>query len=347
MVILGLRQLADPVDEGECGGEVGEVEVVLERTVDLAPFAGERHGVSMTAVYDRVETMSVSSSPEPRTNEAAAPMPRARVDRAGKDRPRRELLVELVFGPLARGLVVVLLPLRVAPTAVVLANTVAGLAGAVAIWRGDLVAGALLLQLKTVLDNADGQLARASGRTSTLGRYLDTEADLVVNIGVFAALGHVTGLPWLALAALVALTFVLSIDFNLEALYREARGEEFRPPPDRIDRGALAALLAGVYRVVFGWQDTAVRSLAERRLARALDGVTDPVARRVAVLAYHDGGTVAVLVNLGLSTQLTVLGACLVLSSPSLYPVLVLGSAAVMPLLWLRRERRARAAVTG
>ncbi len=291
--------------------------------------------------------MSVSSSPEPRTNEAAAPTPRARADRARKERPRRELLVEHVFGPLARGLVVVLIPLRVAPAAVVLANTAAGLAGAAAVWRGDLIVGALLLQLKTLLDNADGQLARASGRTSTLGRYLDTEADLVVNIAVFAALGHVTGLPWLALAALVGLTLVLSVDVNLEALYREARGEEFRPPPDRVDRGVLTSLLAGVYRVVFGWQDTAVRSLAERRLARVLVGVTDPVARREAVLAYHDGGTVAVLVNLGLSTQLAVLGACLVLSSASLYLGLVLGSAALVPLLWLRREHRARAAVPG
>ena len=51
----------------------------------------------------------------------------------------------------------------------------------------------VLLQLKTVLDNADGQLARASGRVTLTGRYLDTEADLVVNAALFAALGYVTG----------------------------------------------------------------------------------------------------------------------------------------------------------
>ena len=54
---------------------------------------------------------------------------------------------------------------------------------------------ALLLQLKTVLDNADGQLARASGRTSVLGRYLDSESDLLVDAALFAALGYVTGRP--------------------------------------------------------------------------------------------------------------------------------------------------------
>ena len=33
----------------------------------------------------------------------------------------------------------------------------------------------LLLQLKTLLDNADGQLARVTGRVTLVGRYLDTD----------------------------------------------------------------------------------------------------------------------------------------------------------------------------
>ena len=32
-----------------------------------------------------------------------------------------------------------------------------------------------------------------------LGRYLDSESDLLVNAALFAALAHVTGRPWLAL----------------------------------------------------------------------------------------------------------------------------------------------------
>ena len=47
----------------------------------------------------------------------------------------------------------------------------------------------LLLQLKTVLDNADGQLARPPGGCPALGRYLDSESDLLVNAALFAALG--------------------------------------------------------------------------------------------------------------------------------------------------------------
>jgi hypothetical protein len=60
------------------------------------------------------------------------------------------------------------------------------------------------------------------------------------------------------------------------------------------------------------------------------------------VLAYHDRLTVTVLANFGLSTQLAVLGLCLVLGAPVVYLWLTLGSLAVLPLLQLRRERLAR-----
>ena len=289
--------------------------------------------------------MSVTPSSEAGADPPARPRRRAPLAvRARKARPRPELVVEGVFAPLARVLVAALLPLRVPPPAVVLANTAAGLAAAWAIWSGDLLAGALLLQLKTLLDNADGQLARAAGRTSNLGRYLDTEADAVVNVAVLAALGHATGHPWLAATALVVLALVLSVDFNLEALYREVRGEEFRPPLDRVSGSVVARALTGVYAAVFAPQDRAVRALAARRLERATRSVDDPHALRRAALAYHDPATVAVLVNLGLSTQLAALGVFLALDVPVAYLWLVLACGVLVPVLWARRERLARAA---
>jgi len=138
-------------------------------------------------------------------------------ERSGKRRPGRELVVEAVFGPLANALVRVLLPLRVPPPAVVLANAAAGLLAAFAIARGELVLAALLLQLKTLLDNADGQLARASGRVSALGRYLDTEADLVVNAALFAGLASATGLQGFPTDSFLA--FALAVPFIQGALF--------------------------------------------------------------------------------------------------------------------------------
>jgi archaetidylinositol phosphate synthase len=256
------------------------------------------------------------------------------------DVPVRELVVAGFFGPVANGLVALLLPLRFPPAALVLANAVAGILAGVAIALEALFLGALLLQLKTVLDNADGRLARASGRASLTGRYLDTEVDLVVNIALFAALGWLTGEPLLAAAAFVVLTLTLSFDFNLVELYREAHGQG--SPPSPASGSTLEPALAGVYRVVFAPQDRLVRAISARRLDRLLGAEPDSTRRRDATLAYHDRATLAVLANLGLSSQLVALGACLVLGVPVLYLWLALGQVLLLTLLQLRRERPAR-----
>jgi len=54
---------------------------------------------------------------------------------------------------------------------------------------------------------------------------------------------------------------------------------------------------------------------------------------------------VTVLANLGLSTQLAVLGTCLVFGVPVLYLWIVLGCLLLIVPLQLRAERRARAAL--
>ena len=271
-----------------------------------------------------------SSTENPQASARASPHER----RAG-----REIALEWVFRPLAGALVPSLLRLRIAPPVVVLANATAGLAGAVALARGELVVAAVLLQAKTVLDNADGQLARATGRATLAGRYLDTEADLVVNAALFVALGRVTGQAWLALAAFLALTLVLATDYNLSELYREVHGVAQAPPA--ASGGRVEILLREVYGVVFAPLDRLVRGLSARRLERTLVG--EP-ASDVVTLAYNDRGTVTVLANLGLSTQLAVLGLCLVLGEPALYLWVTLASVALLPALQLRRERLARLA---
>jgi archaetidylinositol phosphate synthase len=235
-------------------------------------------------------------------------------------RAGRELVLELVFRPLSRPLVAALAQSRVAPTAVVLANAVTGLIAAVALARGQLLAAALLLQVKTLLDNTDGQLARASGRVTPTGRYLDTEADLVVNAALFAALGYVSGQALLAAGAFVALTLVLAVDFNATEVYRDAHGTAIALRPATGDR--TERVLKRIYDLVFGPLDRAIRRPAWRD---AVDEVT-----------------VTVLANLGLSTQLAVLGICLVAGAPEAYLVIVLGCAALVAGLLARTELRAR-----
>jgi len=189
------------------------------------------------------------------------------------------VLCEHVFRPVAHLVVLVLAPLRVPPPAVVLAAAAAGIAAAVELALGHLIVAALLVQLKTVLDNADGQLARVTGRVTVFGRYLDSECDLLVNAALFAALAS----PF-ALLGFVLLTLILSTNFNVERL---SRGGAI---------GWDASPLGRVYGLLYGWQDR----LADRILGGR------------AIQAWQ----VTTLANLGMTTQLAAFGLCTGLGHP-------------------------------
>jgi phosphatidylglycerophosphate synthase len=325
VVVLRLRELADPIHECERLDEAGKLEGALERSVHLPPALG-RHTWS---IYDR-RRMTLSTE-DASGSEATRAEPR----RAG-----RELVLELVFRPLSNLLVPVLARIGVAPPVVVLANAATGLLAALAVARGELLAAALLLQLKTLLDNSDGQLARVTGRVTLTGRYLDTEADFVVNLAVFAAVGSVTGEPVLAAAAFAAVTIVLAVDFNLTDIYRDARGLAETPA---LESGSRAEhVLATIYGVTFALLDRAIRRESERRVERLVE---ETPAERVqeARRAYVDPLTVSVLANLGLSTQLAALGVCLALGAPEVYLWIALASLALLVPLRIRAERRAQA----
>jgi archaetidylinositol phosphate synthase len=307
MMILGLRELADAVHECERVEEGCELERALEGTVDLGPTFGFHTG----SIYDRCQ---MTASTEDASGRAVDAEPR----RAG-----RELVLDLAFRPLSTPLVPLLARLGFTPPAVVLANAAVGLVAAVALARGELVLAAVLLQVKTLLDNSDGQLARATGRVTLTGRYLDTEADLVVNAALFAALGYLTGQALLAAAAFVALTLVLAVDFNVTELYRETRGTE---PPQPLATGSrVEHVLTRFYELVFSPLDGGIR--------------------RISRPAQIDRLTVTALANLGLSTQLAVLGGCLVLGAPDSYLWIVLACLPLVAALQLRLERRARTSV--
>ena len=247
---------------------------------------------------------------------------------APRDEPRRagrELVLEVVFRPLSNALASPLARAGISPPVVVLANAAAGVLAAVVLLTGHLVVAAVLLQLKTLLDNTDGALARATGQVTLAGRYFDTVADLVVNAALFVALGHVTGQPILAAAAFVALTLVLAVDFNVTELYREAHGIPTDEP--RSTAGSAELALAAAYRVFFAPLDRVIRGVS---------------AWRFGDRPAYDRFAVTVLANLGLTTQLAALGVCLAFGAPSVYLWLVLGCLALTAALHVRAELRDR-----
>lgn len=268
--------------------------------------------------------------------------------RSLKPRPRAEWASEYLFRPLAHLVVQVLLPLRVPPTVLVAFHTVLGVIAGTLIAHGNLIPAAILIQIKTVLDNADGQLARASGMVTETGRYMDTEGDLIVNAALFWGVGALTGQWLLALTAFVVLTLLLSTDFNLEYLYRKERGEYFRPAPDTShENQTVLRGLAWFYRAFFKPQDEGIRAFSESRFAAVSSRFPNSAKRDEARLVYFEAGSLSVLANLELSTQLAVLGACLVLGVPALYLWFVIACGAVLVGLQVRRERLAARVLAG
>lgn len=259
--------------------------------------------------------------------------------------------------PLARRGVALLARTAVEPWQVVVAHSVLGLVAALLIAgssHGGWLLAAVLLQLKTVLDNVDGGLARATGRVTELGRYLDTGLDLIVNVALFAALAQ-HGPALLAAVALVVLTFTLSCDFNAERLYRSARSDETppatvsgpsRPSEEVRDPGIALLLFRGLYRLVLAPQDAAIARL-DARLFAAASGRPFAAATRSERQAWNDLFSTAALVNLGLSSQYVLLGICLLLGAPFAYVYLVMLEGVyvvVVQVIRLRSYRRGTAA---
>ena len=99
------------------------------------------------------------------------------------------------------GTVVAAIGIRVGahPTYLTLMNLVLGIGGSVAVMAGRspdrtaplLVVGVVLWQAAYIFDCADGQLARASGKTSAHGRSVDIFVDVAVQISVVVAVSSI------------------------------------------------------------------------------------------------------------------------------------------------------------
>jgi 1L-myo-inositol 1-phosphate cytidylyltransferase / CDP-L-myo-inositol myo-inositolphosphotransferase len=111
---------------------------------------------------------------------------------------------------LSRPLSLFLVRLGVSPTAVTIASFLLTLAAAAALALGSLwplIAGGVLVQLASVVDGADGEIARASLRASSYGGFLDSVLDRAGDAAVLVGLAVAAGLDTASYAALAAALF--------------------------------------------------------------------------------------------------------------------------------------------
>ena len=131
---------------------------------------------------------------------------------------------------------------------------------------------ALLIMLKNILDAADGSLARLQERPSRVGRFLDSNLDLVGNLVFFLAIPQTHLIT--RLMGFLSFTFQGSV-FNYYAVrFRTDTGgdatsrvTESACSPYPYDNPLWMGILYRFYRYAYGWQDAVVRRL---------DGMLDP-----------------------------------------------------------------------
>lgn len=126
-----------------------------------------------------------------------------------------ELIDRYFHRPIAAAVAAMLIPLKVSPNQVTLSSLAAGWLGSYFLYRAFFIDGAgpdylwilagFFLFLAVILDCADGQLARARGGGSRVGRILDGFVDVLVLFPAYVILGfgikEFFGTTWIMIAA--------------------------------------------------------------------------------------------------------------------------------------------------
>lgn len=108
--------------------------------------------------------------------------------------------------PIARLIAKSLKNTRVTPIHVTIAFIISGLIGVACILYGYFWYAAFFLVFKSILDAADGELARLKETPSYTGRYLDSVADIILNAIILIAIWHISDSNiWATILAFIGL----------------------------------------------------------------------------------------------------------------------------------------------
>ena len=255
------------------------------------------------------------------------------------------------FRPVAYGFVRAALPTSLSANGMTALSIAAGLAGAVLLRFDDpraTAAGCGLMLLYGVLDCADGQLARARGTSSRLGRILDGASDYIVGttsgVALALRLSEQLGAPgaWLAAGGLASVLLQGTLFDHFKNRYLSRSRAGYREGDDLEETLASIAeqRRQGASPVVIGLHHVYATFLRVQRLA---SGAAPAPASEAEARAY--GERLAPLAKafayLGPSTHVVLLGGFLLAGRLDAYVWLRLtvGNVALLALVLEQRRR--------
>jgi len=230
-----------------------------------------------------------------------------------------EIINVYLLRPIAAGIVWLLYPTSVTPNQVTIAAIITGCLSAGSYWFDTppaIALGGVLAMLKDILDDADGQLARAKELYSRRGRFLDSIGDIAVNMLIFPAVTMVAYRTHpsmitavLGLLSLAGITLRVSYHvyyqtsfLHLENRYRLNRIVEHITDEDRA--GDIVALrLQQVFLFLYGWQDRLMYRIDQWCKGRNFENRLDPAW-------YGDRLGLRLSGLLGFGTEFALLAVC-------------------------------------
>ncbi|MFK8058887.1 MAG: CDP-alcohol phosphatidyltransferase family protein [Polaribacter sp.] len=99
--------------------------------------------------------------------------------------------------PIARVIANALKPTKATPVDVTIAFVISGLIGVFCMYKGYYWAAGFFLIFKSILDAADGELARVKETPSYTGRFLDSVSDIILNFIIFTTIWYLTDIHFL------------------------------------------------------------------------------------------------------------------------------------------------------
>lgn len=221
--------------------------------------------------------------------------------------------------PIAAGLVWLIFPFAVTPNQVTIAAILFGFASAYFYAQSTpmtVMLGGIFILVKDMLDDADGQLARAKQLYSRRGRFLDSIGDFIVDVIVFAAITYALyplypgfGTIVLGTLGLFGITLRVShhVYYQVSFLHTEQRYTLNRVTEEITEEDRhgdpVAFRLQQLFILIYHWQDKAMYRIDRWCMGKNFDERHVPVW-------YGDRFGLRLSGLLGFGTEIMLLAIC-------------------------------------
>jgi len=115
--------------------------------------------------------------------------------------------------------------INVTPNQITILSLLTALITAAIIWLGHPIIGGLMVEVASIVDGIDGELARAKGITSRLGGFLDAMMDRLADISIIVAITYYAFLTTGMKPMVLAIISLVALSGDLLVSYLHARGE--------------------------------------------------------------------------------------------------------------------------